>query len=51
MRDLLGRLPNNFFGMVTGINDADRTSEVALCTWLAEEMELTAGFPATERRR
>lgn len=43
-RDMLGKLPANDYGMVTGIDDADRTSDVALCTWLAKEMELTAGL-------
>ena len=40
------RLPNNFYGMVTGIDDANRSNEVALCTWLAKEMEVTAGLDA-----
>ena len=44
-RDLLGRLPANGYGLVTGMNDADRTSEVALSTWLAAEMQRTAGLP------
>ncbi len=44
VRDLLGKLPANGFGMVTGIDDADRSSELALCTWLATELELTAGL-------
>jgi predicted acylesterase/phospholipase RssA len=43
-RDVLGRLPHNFYGLVTGIDDADRASEIALCTWLASELELTAGL-------
>ena len=44
-RDFLGRLDANGFGMVTGIDDANRSSLGALCTWLAKEMELTAGIP------
>ncbi len=43
-RDVLRRLPANFYGLVTGIDDADRASELALCTWLASELELTAGL-------
>jgi hypothetical protein len=42
--DVTKRLPANFYGMVTGIDDANRGSDVALCTWLAKEMELTAGL-------
>ncbi|GAC1575459.1 MAG: RpoH suppressor SuhR [Candidatus Elarobacter sp.] len=49
VRDLLGRLPGNCFGMVTGIDDADPTNEIALSTWLAQELELTAGIaPGTD---
>ena len=44
VRDLLTRLPKNSFGMVTGVDDADRTSLAALCTWLTRELELTAGL-------
>jgi predicted acylesterase/phospholipase RssA len=44
-RDFLGRLDANGFGMVTGIDDANRSSLGALCTWLAKEMERTAGIP------
>ncbi|HEY0614065.1 MAG TPA: hypothetical protein VGC96_05465, partial [Candidatus Elarobacter sp.] len=44
-RDFLKRLRANGFGMVTGVNDADRASENALCTWLARELERTAGIP------
>jgi predicted acylesterase/phospholipase RssA len=44
-RDFLGTLPKNGFGMVTGVDDADRASLAALCTWLARELELTAGIP------
>jgi predicted acylesterase/phospholipase RssA len=43
-RDALRRLRGNAYGMVTGVDDADRTSELALCTWLAKELELTAGL-------
>ncbi len=39
------RLPPNGFGMVTGVDDANRASDTALCTWLAKELELTAGIP------
>ncbi len=45
--DVTKKLPNNFFGMVTGIDDANRANDVALCTWLANEMELTAGLDTT----
>ncbi|MDB5070343.1 MAG: hypothetical protein JWM87_1454, partial [Candidatus Eremiobacteraeota bacterium] len=44
VRDLFKRLPRNFYGMVTGVDDADRTSLNALCTWLTQELELTAGL-------
>jgi predicted acylesterase/phospholipase RssA len=43
---VVNRLPRNYYGMVTGIDDANRSNEVALCTWLATEMELTAGLQA-----
>lgn len=45
-RDVLGRLPRNFYGLVTGIDDANRANEIALCTWLTTELELTAGLDA-----
>jgi predicted acylesterase/phospholipase RssA len=44
VRDLFKQLPKNFYGMVTGVDDADRTSMNALCTWLTQELELTAGL-------
>ncbi|MDB5069279.1 MAG: hypothetical protein JWM87_390, partial [Candidatus Eremiobacteraeota bacterium] len=44
VRDLFKQLPRNFYGMVTGVDDADRTSLNALCTWLTQELELTAGL-------
>lgn len=44
-RDFSKRLPPNGFGMVTGVDDANRASDTALCTWLAKELELTAGIP------
>jgi len=46
VRDVLGRLPRNNFGMVKGIDDTNRASLVALCTWLTQELELTAGLEA-----
>jgi len=46
VRDVLNRLPNTRYGMVTGVDDTDRTSLAALCTWLTQEMELTAGLDA-----
>ncbi len=45
-RDVLGRLPRNNYGLVKGVDDVDRSSDVALCTWLTRELELTAGLPA-----
>ncbi|HEX3468110.1 MAG TPA: hypothetical protein VHT05_08550 [Candidatus Elarobacter sp.] len=42
--DVTKCLPKNFFGMVTGVDDANPANEVALSTWLANEMELTAGL-------
>jgi hypothetical protein len=44
-RDFLARLRANGFGMVTGIDQADPANGGALCTWLAKELELTAGIP------
>jgi predicted acylesterase/phospholipase RssA len=46
MSDVLKRLPHNAYGMVKGVDDADRTSQAALCTWLTQELELTAGLDA-----
>ncbi|MFZ1124873.1 MAG: patatin-like phospholipase family protein [Candidatus Baltobacteraceae bacterium] len=46
LRDLLTELPRNAYGMVTGVDDADRSNECALSTWLARELELTAGLEA-----
>jgi predicted acylesterase/phospholipase RssA len=48
-RDVMGKLPKNFYGMVTGVDDADRASENALCTWLTKELELTAGLVPGEQ--
>lgn len=45
-RDFLGELDANGYGMVTGVDDADRGSMGALSTWLARELELIAGIPA-----
>ena len=44
VRDVLTTLPNNFYGLVTGIDDDDRDSENALCTWLSAELSRTAGL-------
>ncbi|MEA2689930.1 MAG: hypothetical protein QOD51_2537, partial [Candidatus Eremiobacteraeota bacterium] len=44
LRDVSATLPKNFYGMVTGIDDADRSSLNALCTWLTQELELIAGL-------
>ncbi|MBV8748225.1 MAG: patatin-like phospholipase family protein [Candidatus Eremiobacteraeota bacterium] len=43
-RDVLKRLPRNFYGMVTGVDDRDRASDTALCTWLTRELEIMAGL-------
>jgi len=45
VRDVLKKLRANQFGMVTGIDDANRANQGALCTWLATELERTAGIP------
>ena len=44
VHDLMTQLPKNQYGMVTGVDDADRSSLAALCTWLTRELELTAGL-------
>jgi predicted acylesterase/phospholipase RssA len=44
-RNFLGTLRTNGFGMVTGIDDANRASLGALSAWLARELEQTAGIP------
>ncbi|HZO92494.1 MAG TPA: hypothetical protein VFB22_01900 [Candidatus Baltobacteraceae bacterium] len=44
-RNALARLPENGFGMVTGVDDCNRENPIALSTWLAKELELTAGLP------
>ena len=44
LRDFTSTLPKNFYGMVTGVDDADRSSLNALCTWLTQELELIAGL-------
>ncbi|MBD5633890.1 MAG: patatin-like phospholipase family protein, partial [Candidatus Eremiobacteraeota bacterium] len=43
-RDLFRRLPRNNYGMVKGVDDSNRSSLDALCTWLTRELELTAGL-------
>jgi hypothetical protein len=43
-RDVLRELPKNAYGLVTGIDDADPGSEVALSTWLTNELEIVAGL-------
>jgi predicted acylesterase/phospholipase RssA len=43
-RDILRELPKNAFGFVTGIDESDPASEVALSTWLTKEIELIAGL-------
>jgi len=47
-RDVSQRLPKNWYGLVTGVDDRNRGNGTALCTWLARELELTAGLPAGE---
>jgi hypothetical protein len=44
VRDVLAEVPKNAYGLVTGVDDADRSSQAALCTWLTRELELTAGL-------
>jgi hypothetical protein len=41
LRDIVKRIPRNYFGLVTGV---DGNNEFALCTWLTKELELTAGL-------
>jgi predicted acylesterase/phospholipase RssA len=43
--DALRKLPKNFYGFVTGIDD-DPRDRCALTTWLTAELEETAGLPA-----
>jgi hypothetical protein len=42
--DLFRDLPRNYFGLVTGVDDGDPNNDVALCTWLTRELEMTAGL-------
>ena len=42
--DLLRDLPRNYFGLVTGVDDAEPSNDLALCTWLTRELEQTAGL-------
>jgi predicted acylesterase/phospholipase RssA len=44
VRNMLVELPKNYYGMVTGVDDVDRISGDALCTWLTRELEETAGL-------
>lgn len=39
--DLFRRLPNNCYGLVTGV---EGNNDLALCTWLTHEIEETAGL-------
>lgn len=48
VRDVLTEVPKNAYGLVTGVDDADRSSQAALCTWLTRELELTAGLEPDE---
>jgi len=43
-RDILRELPKNAFGLVTGVDESDPGSGVALSTWLTQELELIAGL-------
>ncbi|MGD1065508.1 MAG: hypothetical protein ABR975_01685 [Vulcanimicrobiaceae bacterium] len=45
--DFLHRLDANEFGMVTGVDEANRANPGALCTWLSNELDRTAGLPGT----
>ncbi len=42
--EALRALPRNGYGLVSGIDDS-RNNPDALCTWLARELESTAGLP------
>ncbi|MEO6835111.1 MAG: hypothetical protein ABI231_04295, partial [Candidatus Tumulicola sp.] len=42
--DALRKLPKNFYGLVTGIDDSNPGDEFALGTWLTKELEETAGL-------
>ena len=42
--DVLRKIPKNFYGLVTGIDDASPADEFALGTWLTKELEATAGL-------
>lgn len=42
--DALRKIPKNFYGLVTGIDDAKPDDHDALGTWLTRELEVTAGL-------
>lgn len=42
--DLLRKLPRNYYGLVSGIADGRPGDTAALCTWLTNELEETAGI-------
>lgn len=42
--DVVRKLPRNFYGLVTGIDDATASDTFALSTWLTGELERTAGL-------
>jgi Patatin-like phospholipase len=43
-RDALRRIVANFYGLVTGVEESDPESPVALSVWLEEELEQIAGL-------
>ncbi len=43
--DVRNKLPKNSFGLVLGVDDKDRSNEIALSTWLTKEIEDIAGLP------
>lgn len=45
VRDLLTRLPENGYGLVKGLDDANPANPIALATWLTQELEVLAGLP------
>ncbi|HTW82846.1 MAG TPA: hypothetical protein VMD91_02120 [Candidatus Sulfotelmatobacter sp.] len=44
VRDVLRKLQANGFGIVTGVDEANRANPIALSTWLANELDRTAGI-------
>ena len=44
--DVLRKVPKNFYGLVTGVDDANPDDSFALGTWLTRELEETAGLDA-----